>query len=118
MCPGKAPSAGNGHSLGKNCNAVWAHLVGSLRARREGVILCVAPLGKGATNDDRPDLMLALLGLLSQSAPEERDEQLSALQAENARLRSQIDGYERGRFIRFMAWLRARRAREYKGVGS
>jgi hypothetical protein len=49
MCPGKAPSAGNGHSLGKEGNAVWVHLVGSLRARREAVIHFVASLGKGAT---------------------------------------------------------------------
>ena len=48
MRPGKALSAANGHSLSKDCNAAWAHLVGSLWAHREGVIHGVAPLGKGA----------------------------------------------------------------------
>ena len=47
MCPGKAPSSTNGHSLSKDGNAVWAHLVGFLWTRREGVIHGVAPLGKG-----------------------------------------------------------------------
>jgi hypothetical protein len=48
MVQDKAQFAGNGHSLGKNCNAVLGHLWASLRARRETVIYGVRFLAKGA----------------------------------------------------------------------
>ncbi len=47
MIQDKAQSAGNGRVLFKGCNAVLDHPGGSLRASREGVVRCVAPLGKG-----------------------------------------------------------------------
>jgi hypothetical protein len=43
----KAQPAGNGKVLCKGCNAVVIHPGRSLRASREAVVLCVAPLGKG-----------------------------------------------------------------------
>ena len=46
MIQDKARVAVNGHSLNKDWNAVLDHLWASLRARREAVICCVAPLGK------------------------------------------------------------------------
>ena len=46
MIQDKARFAVNGHSLNKDWNAVLDHLWASLRARREAVICCVAPLGK------------------------------------------------------------------------
>jgi hypothetical protein len=49
MVQDKAQFACNGHSLGKNCNAVLSHLWTSLRARRETVIYGVRFLAKGAT---------------------------------------------------------------------
>ncbi len=49
MVQDKAQFAGNGNSLGKNCNAVLGHLWVSLRARREAVIYGVSFLAKGAT---------------------------------------------------------------------
>jgi hypothetical protein len=49
MVQDKAQFAGNGHSLGKNCNAVLGHLWASLRARRETVIYGVRFLAKGTT---------------------------------------------------------------------
>ena len=42
----KAQPAVNGRPLNKGCNAGLSLLGGSLRARREGIICCVAPLGK------------------------------------------------------------------------
>jgi len=42
----KAQPAVNGRPLDKGCNAGLELLWGSLRARREGIICCVAPLGK------------------------------------------------------------------------
>ena len=42
----KAQPAVNGHPLNKGCNAGLKLLWGSLWARREGIICCVAPLGK------------------------------------------------------------------------
>ena len=44
----KAQSAGNGAALVKDCNAVLAPLLRSLRAGREALARGVAPLGKGA----------------------------------------------------------------------
>jgi len=49
MVQDKTQLAGNGHSLGKNCNAVLNHLWASLRARREAVIYGVSFLAKGTT---------------------------------------------------------------------
>jgi len=49
MCPGKAPSAGNGGSIVKGDTTAWAHLGGSLRASQERVIHSVASLAKGST---------------------------------------------------------------------
>ena len=49
MVQDKAQFAGNGHSLGKNCNAELGHLWASLRARRETVIYGVSFLAKGTT---------------------------------------------------------------------
>ena len=48
MIQDKAQSEENGRVLFKDCNAVLGHLGGSLRANREAVVRCVAPLGKGA----------------------------------------------------------------------
>ena len=42
----KAQFAANGCFIGKDCNAVLAHLVASLRARREAVICFVASFVK------------------------------------------------------------------------
>ena len=42
----KAQPAANGCSIGKGSNAVLAHLVVSLRARREAIIRVVAPFVK------------------------------------------------------------------------
>ena len=47
MIQDKAQSAENGTVLFKGCNAVLDNLGGSLRASREAVVRCVAPLGKG-----------------------------------------------------------------------
>ena len=49
MVQDKTQFAGNGNSLGKNCNAVLGHLWDSLRARREAVIYGVRSLAKGTT---------------------------------------------------------------------
>jgi hypothetical protein len=46
MSQDKAQFAVNGCSIDQDCNAVLAHLVASLRARREAVICCVAPFVK------------------------------------------------------------------------
>jgi len=46
MSQDKAQFAGNGCSIGKDCNAVLGHLVASLRARREAVICVVASFAK------------------------------------------------------------------------
>jgi len=46
MSQDKAQFAANGCSIGKDCNAVLAHLVASLRARREAVICFVASFVK------------------------------------------------------------------------
>jgi len=43
----KAQLAGNGHSLGKSCNAGLGDLGDSLRASRETAICCVVLLEKG-----------------------------------------------------------------------
>ncbi len=47
MIQDKAQSAENGKVLFKGCNAVLDHPGVSLRASREAVVRCVAPLGKG-----------------------------------------------------------------------
>ncbi len=47
MIQDKEQSAENGRVLFKGCNAVLDHLGGSLRASREAVVRCVAPLGQG-----------------------------------------------------------------------
>ncbi|GBE09348.1 hypothetical protein BMS3Abin11_02480 [bacterium BMS3Abin11] len=49
MVQDKTQFAGNGNSLGKNCNAVLNHLWASLRAWRETVIYGVRFLAKGTT---------------------------------------------------------------------
>jgi len=46
MSQDKAQSAVNGGSIRKDCNAALAHLVTSLRARREATICVVAPFVK------------------------------------------------------------------------
>ena len=46
MSQDKAQFAVNGCSIDQDCNAVLAHLVASLRARREAVICGVAPFVK------------------------------------------------------------------------
>ena len=47
----KAQSAGNGHSLGKYCNAAAGHHRDALRVSLSTPTDCVAPLGKGAAID-------------------------------------------------------------------
>jgi hypothetical protein len=46
MSQDKAQFAGNGCSIGQDCNAVLGHLVASLRARREAIICGVASFVK------------------------------------------------------------------------
>ena len=46
MSQDKAQFAANGHSIGKDCNAVLGHLVASLRARREAINCFVASFVK------------------------------------------------------------------------
>jgi hypothetical protein len=58
MIQDKAQFAVNGYSINKDCNAVLSHLWVSLRARREAVICCVAPLGKGQPFPARHALQL------------------------------------------------------------
>ncbi len=44
--PGQGAVRRKWHVLFKGCNAVLGHLDSSLRASREAVVRCVAPLGK------------------------------------------------------------------------
>lgn len=53
-----------------------------------------------------------LIHLLKLSQPEiAPSPQVSALQRENARLRHLVEGYEKGRFMRLMRWLKRQRSR-------
>lgn len=75
---------------------------------------------------DRPDpsdssapgqsLAPELLRFLNRDRVEDLSPRLAALEAENARLRGQIAGYEQGRFIRLMRWLHRQRARLLGGI--
>jgi hypothetical protein len=58
MSQDKAQFVANGCSIGKDCNAVLAHLVASLRARREAVICIVAPFVKDTPFTARRALQL------------------------------------------------------------
>ena len=58
MSQDKAQFAANGYSIGKDCNTVLAHLVASLRARREAIICFVAPFVKDAPFTARRALQL------------------------------------------------------------
>jgi hypothetical protein len=51
------------------------------------------------------DLVPELLRCLHHQQSEGLHRQLTDLEAENDRLRQQLEGYEKGRFIRFMRWL-------------
>jgi hypothetical protein len=63
-----------------------------------------------AANFPRPDFAADLASLLKQAQSEEQA-RLNSLEAENARLRGVVEGYEQGRFMRFMRWLHDRRTR-------
>ena len=58
MSQDKAQFAVNGCSIDKDCNVVLAHLVASLRARREAIICAVAPLVKDTPFTARRALQL------------------------------------------------------------
>ena len=58
MSQDKAQFAANGCSIDKDWNAVLAHLVTSLRARREAIICFVAPFVKDAPFTARRALQL------------------------------------------------------------
>jgi len=63
-----------------------------------------------AANFPRPDFAADLASLLNQAQRGEHA-RLNSLEAENARLRGVVEGYEQGRFMRFMRWLHDRRTR-------
>lgn len=57
-----------------------------------------------SANFPEPDFAADLAALLKQAQSDEHA-RLNSLEAENARLREVVEGYEQGRYIRFMRWL-------------
>ncbi len=72
--------------------------------------------GSDPASSSGRSLAVELLRFLNRDRSEAPSSRLAALEAENARLREQVAGYERGRFMRLMRWLHRQRARLSGGI--
>lgn len=75
-----------------------------------------APNRPDPSSSSGQSLVPELLRFLNRDQADDLSPRLAALEAENARLRQVIDGYERGRFIRLMHWLHRQRTRLLGGT--
>jgi hypothetical protein len=73
---------------------------------REGLLAAIGPAfdSSPAANFPQPDFA-ADLASLQRQAHSDGHARFDSLETENARLRGVIEGYEQGRFMRFMRWL-------------